>query len=490
MNVDNQTLMHIRAGHLPPKDLLEQILAHKPTAFGFAVQAANELSVVRADGTEASLKKLIELGEQAKDFPWTAYFGKLAEGVSKDDIQPFVLYDGNNSPTFAIFAEGTFNGLDNKGHTEQAMLSGELLMPKLIEYLEDFEGDIDKVIKKLKSDAFSKALHATFGHRAVVQFIPITGDIITFEHNNQLGQTGDWGYVSNIHCFPPIKAAAPEPVAKPAEKRSFWSSKTPTGSTSPNSPPPVVEPVKADPPPDTGTPGNVDKPVTGKVEKPSTMLVARPPSWIHKNEDVKLWYTLVFGSVPGHWKKRLPTEVKNLEATQITSLDDLHKLAGSRRKDLLEESTATMTPKADPGENLPMINSKDMEKILDFVTKHLDGQSKEIIDPKQMQDIEKKIPSFSEQLGVKPGETLNWPVAGLFALGRTDYRAIVLYAIEMRALWRSKLTAQELADISVAPKSTVVTTNTDLGNGSTKTESIDTAPLPAKKGSFWSTKAA
>ena len=141
---------------------------------------------------------------------------------------------------------------------------------------------------------------------------------------------------------------------------------------------------------------------------------------------------------------------------------------------------------------LPIIEPKALETVLEFVAKHLDNSSKVIPDPKSIREMESAYPTFSEAVGCKPEEMLNWPVSGLFGLAKTDPRAMVLFALEFRSLYRGTL-----KQTSVKETDKAVTTTTTTASGAKSQESIAKEThvaakevLAPKKSGFWTKKAA
>jgi len=502
MNVDNQTILHIKAGHVAPMQLISCILAKKPNVWGVAVQDVEdgkpELAIQREDAKDLSIDDVKTLMENAKDRPLTIYFGKLAEPCHMDDIQPFIISDSEDKPFMTIFVEGTLVGHDVEGRTEQATFVDKIIIPQILEWCEDFEGDLDKITKKLNSDTFNNNLLAHVGHRAVIHIMPFDGEVITLG-KNELGETEDWGFTSQHHDYKAVKEQEPEKAAEPEKKNKFFAKKSTPTATAPTKKenPPGVHTVGATTATggkvqDAATPASENKPVTGKVDDKKDALTLRCPSWLHKNGDVKLFYQLTDGyfegplfkkgQIPGSWKKRIPVIVKDPKvfaaAEQWKTPEDMHKFELSTRG-----STSAPLPKDKPvaeplpapqeDTNLPIIPAKELEKILDVVSK-LDANSKEIIDPKEYKDFETLHDLFSESVGAKIEETLNWPVSGLFAIGKTDYRAAVMGWIEARAHLRQAI-AQ---GYKPGTFKNVVTKTTDLGNGSTKTESVVTTHVP------------
>lgn len=495
MNVDNQTLVHIKAGNLAPEELLERIIATKPTAFGFAVQEPDgaEMVVVREDGTNLDIANLRSFMEESKASPKTLYFGTLKQPYDAEDIQPYTVTDPDDKTFLTIFTEGTLNGHDDPAaHIEHYNYVNGLLIPKIVEWCEDFDGDIEKIMAKLGGPMFKKEFLMHVGHRAVLNIIPFTGDAVTIS-KNELGGEFEWGWTSQLHGFGQKKAE--EPVSS-AKTTKGWGSKRVNA--------PGVHNV-ADLPKDTATKG-ADGPRTSvpEVAGPSNKdgksipVMVRPPSWLHKNDDIRAFYQLLGGGVPSAWKKKIPIEVKQNHALlQAKNIDEFNKWrlenmmsttsAGSTQTKA-ERINASMEPADNPLENtdpkvLPILEPKDLEKVLDFVAKHLDGGSREIIPPHEMQKLEKELPSFCSATATTLEDQLNWPVAGLFGLASVDPRAVVLFALGWRAYARPFLQAELQAKAKNGEK--VINTVTDLGNGSKKTESIvvkTSEAAPAKKG--------
>ena len=125
-------------------------------------------------------------------------------------------------------------------------------------------------------------------------------------------------------------------------------------------------------------------------------------------------------------------------------------------------------------ESQPLIKAKDMEKILNIVAQ---VQGEKMPSIAEIQAVEKKIGTFSENVACKPEEMIHWPMSAWFAIGNTDPRALVMAVLEFRGLWRDTLKAEDL--VNTAPKS--VTTETKIGDTGKKVESISTTHVLAKE---------
>ena len=519
MNVDNQTIVHVKAGHQAPMQLMSCILAKKPNVWGVAIQDVEadgpELAIQREDATNLTIDDIKTLMENAKDRPLTMYFGKLKDGYHLDDIQPFIINDGNDQPFITVFIEGTVVNNDEPAErTEQANFADKIIIPQILEWCADFEGDLDKITKKIGSEIFNNNLMAHVGHRAVIHIMPFDGEVITISKNELGEDDAEWGFTSQHHDYKAVKEQEPK-AAEPEKKNKFFAKKsTPTAAAAPakKDNPPGVHTVGATTVIDTkvrdaATPGTEDRPVTGKAEP----LVMRVPSWLHKNGDVKLFYQLTdghfekddfkVGQIPGSWKKRQPVIVRDPRVAEAApkwnSVDDMHKFHLASRKmataaPLPQETKPVEQPQAVPQDtNIPLIPAKELEKVLDLVAK-LDGNSKEMIDPKEYKDFEKMHKLFSESVGLKNiGETFNWPVSGVRAIGVTDINALWVYALELRAHLRQAVAKGYV--IGELDHKKIVTTETKIGDNGKKVESVDKTPLPVKvekKGGFFAKKTA
>jgi hypothetical protein len=500
MNIDNQMMLHIAAGQLPPDDLLKHILAKQPNAFGFAVQNVFEgkpdLAITREDGTGLNFDELQRLFVNAKEFPLTMYFGKLADGYNPDDIQPFVINDGNEQPFMALFLEGTLNGNDDSAdRTEQYNLVNGLLIPQITEWCEEYgehEDMLERVMNKLRAESFKKVLMSQVGHRALLHVLPVEGDAVTVGKND-LGITGEWGWASHAFGF---NQKAPEVVvekreAAPVAKANRFGFGKKAAASVPASPPPV--------PKDVATPGTAERKLSGdksnavgsRPAQPAKAveLAAKPPSWVHTNDDVKLWYKVIGGEVHSQWKKRLPIIVKDFEAVKITNLPDFKKYALSKK--LATTGTTETAVPAAPAEtakadakalatvgDLPILNDKTLKEVLDYVAT-LDTSSKEIAAPKTIQEMEKALPNFASAVGLDYMETINWMPHELATIGKKDVMALVCYAIMWRSKYRALKSGQPEVSVKETEKSTTTTTTTGTA---TKVESVTkTQPAPAAK---------
>lgn len=475
-----QTVITKNAGHIIPKELFELILKKKPNAFGYVVQDGEGLSIGREEGA-VDMAALEQMNTETVSMRSILTFGWMSEGFDKDDLLPFALYDGAD-PFLAFALEGDFPKYDtNNGRTQEFNLVSEIIAPSLSDICELTGGDVEKLMAAIGKPMFNNNFLAAVGHRGVLSILAPSGDFVNFS-KNELGETYDWGTTSQRHGFGDAKQ---EPVKQETKKRFSFGKKAEAPSA-----------VKDVATPGTAPRASVPAVTTKETPKVAERLPIRPPAFIHANDDKKSWYQMVCGNLPKGWKHGIPV-IPVEGVTPPAKIEDLQAWRASKKKEVIAAATVTPAPAATATsagpvktveevkaikaeENLPIIPAKDMEKVLDFVAKHIDGQSSSMVAPDQIQAIEKKFPTLSEALGLKSEDMLNWTPSALFALARHDSRAVVLMALEFRNLYRNTLKMEDLVGTA---KPTVTTTETKIGDTGKKVESVSNEP-PAKKKMF------
>jgi hypothetical protein len=487
MNVDNQIIMHVKAGTLPPEKLLAAILAKKPTAFGYAVQNVYEkkpdLAITRDAVDGLKIEEVLSLlNGDAKDWPITLYFGMLKKGFNPEDIQPFVIQDGDGNDFISLFLEGTIVGHDEpKERTEQFNLVNGVLIPKILEWCDDFEGDIEKISAKFKGKVFRDDFMTHIGHRAILHVLPVTGDTVNLG-TNEMGGEYDWGWTTQTLDFDKVVEQKETSASKP--RFGFRGGTTAAATSVPASPPPKDTAVK-----NSNAVGS--RPAQAQVTG-APVMAARPPAWVHRNEDVKLWYRIVHGETVAAWKKRIPVTIKDFDAVKIDNLQAFKEYALKKGLETTGGETETAagkapaaTAKADQQmlsesiKDLPIINPKKMDKILEIAAS-LDSSSKEIMAPKNIQASEEVLAPFETCVGLERDESINWPVEQLEKIGEVDVMALVSYAVMWRSRYRALKSGQP--EVKITETETSKTTTRKVG-ATTITESVSKeAPIaPAKK---------
>lgn len=498
-----QTVLGKEIGHTVPVDLLKIILKQGPTAFGFAVQCTDDagnldLSVTREAGAP-KIEELVEFMNNAKDYRALMTFGMLGTKFNNDDILPLILNDGDDKPFMAIGLEGDFPKFSNieGGRTDEFNLANSIIIPSLLEICELTDGDLSKIVAALGRDSFNNNFLAQIGHRGVMTILPVEGEFLHFGKND-IGETYDWGFTSNKFSF---GDAVQEPEAKAEEPKKKFSFGKKTAATLPKDVATPDTAPRSSVPAVSSSKGNTDIADTKAKGK-----VVPLPSWVHKNEDIKSFYEMVYGQRPQNWKKRIPVIVP--EETAIPSnIEELHAWAAERAKGRITEAsaaavkpaaTATAAPAPKSGSeiaaaredaDLPIIPAKDMEKLLDFVAKNTDSKTTTMMTPSEIQALEKKWGTFSTSIASSPLEMYHWPISVWFALAKQEPRALVLAMREYANLWYGTLKAEDLVGTSVTKTPAATTTVTKTGD-TTKVESVSNEAAPAPRRGWFTKKAA
>lgn len=483
-SIGKQTILTINAGHEAPVEVLQLLLDKKPKQFGFTVQSKEgediELTSLRTEDIP-TLENLVEMNTNTKPFNVHMVFGYLEGKFDDKNIQPFLVTDVNDTPYMSLVIEGVFGKFDApEGNTEEMNLFDKFIYPEIENILELTDGDMEKLKKQLSSDRFNTAFLSHTDHRGVLHILPLEGDPIVLS-KNELGESYSWGSMSQRHGYGDAKQ---EPEIKKVETKKGWWKK---GAEAKGIPQEKVEP-KFDKTsvPEVKVKTNVDK---------ATVTAVRPPAWVHSNSDIKAWYNAVHGQIPSNWKKRIPV-TRVHDTPEWSDLKDFQQWATVQKTASKDQSTAAMvnnsgdiSPPKDAEQKLTeatgvLLNKKELEAALDFVSKHLDGQSQEIPDPKTVQGMEKKIPTLSETLAFDETSYLNWPRAALFKFFHDHPTAAALAFIEVRDMLRPHIKVK----IKEVEETKTVTTTEKTGEGTTKTESVVVAASADKK-NWWKKKA-
>lgn len=480
-SIGKQTIITVSAGHEAPADVLKLMLDKKPTQFGFTVQAkgsddAPDLSSTRTEDIP-TLEQLVELNTNARNFNLHLYFGFLEGKVNDINIQPFLCTDANDNPYLSVMVEGVFSKYNEPAeNTEELNLFNKFIYPEVENILELTEGSMEKLLKHLSSERFNTSFLEHVDHRAALHILPLEGDPIT-AFKNELGETYPWGYMSQRHGY---GDAVQEPVKVVNTKKAGWWSKKSTEVKS--------EVAK---PSETKTSVPEVKATTEKKETKVTAL--RPPSWVHTNTDVKAWYTAVHGQVPSNWKKRIPVTVVNT-VPEWKDVKEFREYLTAQKVGSPPAETKTETaklasnqPKPNLSEPKEILNKKELEAALDYVSKHLDGQSVEIPDPKTIQHLESKVPTLSETLAFDATSYLNWPREAAIKFFKEHPVAAAMAFFEVRDMLRPHVQITKAVKEVVTDSGEKVVTTTVKDGGTTSVSSVATSSAPKSSG-WWGKK--
>lgn len=445
--MNTATIITVKSGQVPPLDFMKLVLEKNKTMAGFAIQdAENGKNILTSDAfaTVPSLEEVMELLEGSKEQNRMLFFGNLDGEAKTQDLQPFVLKFGEDD-ILAYCVEGDFNQFSNSKTelTETANFNHELLMPSLAKILKYSDGDVEKLYGELTDDLTAKQLINSMGHRGVITFMPVSGNMSAIG-KNELGNEFDWGTTSQTHGFgdadqTPVstgkvgwwkktkEAVVGEKVeTKPVEAKK---EEVKTPITAVHNKPPVHEEPKLNvdmPAPlnDKGHWQEVPDTITGKARrKYIEKMTNKQPTKGWAEKGFKIW-------VQGPVKQTLQDLPKPQEQTTATSTSV--PKSGSDIKEQRQNTTATV--KNVKAEEATMFTMSATEKsaVETHILKHLDHNSAQIPNPLELQKIEAKYNKFTTQVGVKLQDLFKWTAKDIELLFKDHPKAAFLAFIEMR----------------------------------------------------------
>lgn len=472
MNIS--TLIHVKAGHVCPRDLIDVTLRNCPTASGFAVRDETGIQFEYFDKTTTT-DNVMKLVDFTKDHELFMFFckwaidsnGKLQGDLTKD-IQPFVLVTGDGDERVtqvAYFAEGDFNKYSDPatGRTDEGNLTSALIDPILVDIFETVEGDPAKFSAKLHSPLIETQLKATIGFRGCFAILPPLGDPILFGQN-ELGGEFEWGNTTNLWGFgTPKKENAPITNAIAAVKtaKNKFSSFL-SGTTEPAK---KAEPSPEAPHPDAAPKPELPKEVTApaktdtKITAPDGMVAIRVPQKLEGSAR-NLWLRLMSpnGELPKNHQVKdcvllVPAEIavyakKDGVVTKahVQAMETEVRAVWAKAKGKSPAATPAVTPTSD---FLPGMTDAEMSEATTLLASWMDRDPAKRPTPLQIQEAEAKWPVFSEKLGIPLQDIMFWPVADIMALCSEPKRAAMLI-IQLRREYAKHLDIKALVNTATA----------------------------------------
>lgn len=457
-----------RAGQLIPTDFIEMVLKKNQGAGGYAVQAISEQDnetpelVVDTLDRSPTVEEVDELQRAYQKYPVMFWFGDGQ--FSTESLQPFALHMDDH-PFIAYCIEGDFPryAKPEQSETEEYHLHHDLITPSIMKAFKysagsDGEPDLEKFDAELRDPTVSQNLMNTIAHRGVINFLPLTGEMVSIG-KNELGGEFEWGFTSNKFDY-----ALPAEASAPPAKKGWWNKKQePKGSMKveekvPEAPketekPPVIVNQPKEVPPETETK------VEGWYE-----TVTIPTNLGAK--DKKIWIRKVSGQsdLPAGWRQLKSIQVfrpgpKPAEQKQEPKVEE-KKEPVKDLKDLgkaVEEKKAEAPPPKtgmDVAKNSEVfrntLTKSEKEKLETDLIRYMDYTSGAIPNPQEIQRIEAKYGSFSKQTGVNLNDVAQWHPDKIFDLVTAYPKAAYLLIREaLRAAQiNSQLTVEDMVGTS------------------------------------------
>lgn len=192
-----------------PRGYLQEALKQCPTCVGITIQDPNgagkgaPLLECTAENKTMDVDDLMKIVESCKDVRMVVVLAKMDQDFDAEtDMQPFAFQqrvEGEEEPEniLACHIEGDFPKFSKpgKGHTDEYNLWEECIYPAIEEKFED-SGDLLKFYKKIGGTPMRQLCENPIGHRGVIVFVPLEGELIAFG-NNDIGGEFEWGTTSN-----------------------------------------------------------------------------------------------------------------------------------------------------------------------------------------------------------------------------------------------------------------------------------------------------
>ena len=411
-------------GKLVAERYWEKVLEANKSCSGFAFASNGSVELGKLDKVD-TLKEIQELHEAGKDFSIVNYFGNGS--VGQDDLQPFIVLEKEGKPMLVAFLEGSFNayGKTDSAHTDEYHLVHNILVPKSKQLFRLVKGDINQFMSELADPVTQSELINTTVPRGTITLVAANGAVFSFEKNEDKGSF-PWGWTSNTYGYVEKNEAAPATVSL---KNRFF------GSGKPGAAAATSVPVTAKPTPPSIVPAkDVVLPSNGTVLEQEARLGAPPLEVQRQGKGArKKWYrnNALNGVLPVNWAENpeVPLKPKPLKSLQ--------EIPQPKPKDT-ENKHVPVTPAPKPAENpqehkVPIIPASHKKDIVDRFLKTVDINSQEIMDPKQIQSLENKLPTFCEQVGLKGlEETFRWSFKNLVELGEISKEALATLCMNYR----------------------------------------------------------
>jgi hypothetical protein len=409
--------IRVNKGTVPPKAHLEDILKVYNTCFSACFIDEGKLQTHRVNETITNANPIAEVFEMLKDKAVLAAFGQCEDAYTTDDIQPFESMNGQiNVFLDAPFDDYTHPDNPDSKHSRAFFAFHEYFQPEIESSAELADNDLEKVVNSLRSGAFKRKMDKELlkeGGSCLIFANNKTGEINQW-CTNTTAVTTDWGWTSDDFSSPAQEEEVetgnePEPV-KPtsllAKLGSVLSSKE-------------SEPAK------TITKTEELKSSTAAVVP--TVILWKPEledkdwkkNW--SNKKLKNRYYERCGQLPGDWINGVECRVLpkgNYKPKGFEVLQVVHN-APAPTKPVEDKKPEDKFPNT--ATRLPILSKQAHERMDGLLKdkafkKYLDSSSINVMDPDIASKLEKRCPHLEEQRGMKPGETLAWPLEAYEAL--------------------------------------------------------------------------
>lgn len=472
-----------KAGQIVPEAYLKKVLEEKPSILGMmaAVKKPDGNTELRLGSScDFTIDFITQGMEENKALDMLMFFGEKPKDHEKQiNCQPFqILADSQGDPLILAMIEGSFQKFAKEGGTlsPEFYLAYSYLMPKLHDMYQLCGNDIGKLTERLSSDNFKMEMDNCIDARGVIAMLGVNGTMRVFSKNDQRAAYM-WGSTTKHLGFADgrldngvktVVKKADEPVAEKSEKKPFLGKPDKVGE------PVVPTPAEPEPAPWKEEETKPGEPLPIAATEQSTIYMIAPPSSENSRNKLRRWY--------GKWLKRVPDNFSDRPAIAVSKLD-YDRYSGPKEVQT-NGSAPTSVPSVGPIKSLselpvevrekdttpkhipdrtagseaplatPILSARAIERVEQLlqgetVKTILDANSKVILDPKALQELEKTVPNFAEQCGLDSIEdTYKWPYEILVKLCADHPEAAAVLLMNYRTALLKTFSEKKLQELN------------------------------------------
>lgn len=489
--------------HIIPEAFWIKVLETKPNVFGvaFTEDGVVGLQGGSIDQLDDPLKSFQEVQEAYSGHEMLFWLDKFPEGYSEDDIQPYILNAAENANVYlAVFIQGDYKNFSHPGSTrrDEFFAIENTVQSSVDELIELTDGDMERISKALGNPARKQAFENACASEGTIIVVCGNGDIHSYVKDpKQKSGLFEWGETTDTcgyseGTFPEKETEAEKESEKPPNKLAALLGKKKEIKGSP--PPAPVQKTEAKKEEKVGETtiiraGSVP-PVTQKMVKWDV-----PKEWSNKMRKQIIQHSL--GMLPPDWKTRteitcpenkVPRKVTSVVVKDFKEMGE--QLKNGTATQTIQEKTAekvanTELPKTVATEKLSGMaklaaieqareDSKEPQhvhidgfvpagQLKDFKEKFLgsvaikDLLGKPVPSLEEVQELERKIPTWSEKTGLDTEKAWNWPDTSLTILVQQypDLAKLLIKAYRMSDIkLKTMLNKQKLEQPATTPVKT------------------------------------
>ena len=414
-------IIRVNKDAVPPKEHIEEIMQVYDTCLGMCFIEDGKLRSMTVNET-VSVDHMMQLLEATKDKAVVVWFGESEDAYSEDDVQPFMAMDNQ----MAVFLDAPFSDYshpdnpDSK-HSRSFFAFHEYFQPEVAASAELADNNLGKVLASMRGGAFKRKMDK--------ELLKEGGSCIIFASTGEINQwvtnttavTADWGWTSDDFHEPQAEETVdtkPEP-AKPASLMDKLNNIL--GSKAETKTEPKENNVK-----NLAQGGAPVSSVAENLKSTAASITPSPVMWSPKMEanyktlsnkrKKELYFQRTGAPPPAGWQNDVEAIVLPKGNYKPSGMDALRVIAST--EPIAQPKEDKRPPEEqfpDTASRLPVLSKASHGKLDDLMKdktfkKYLDTSSVNVQDPESAAKIEKRCPNLEEQRGMKPGETVGWPL--------------------------------------------------------------------------------